>query len=150
MKKNNKAFKYVGTVEVFIKRVEVFSFSNSLCPFYTLETPNGDMVFGGAIGGRLSEIENPILESKIFSGPFVNDFSHFFEIGESLYPYETAKIVHKVVADTGIMEPQSVLIDIYGNGGEYNRYALRRSKFLGERADNGKFGYVFDLSELEI
>lgn len=150
MKNNNKKFKYVGSVETFIKRVEVFSFSNCFCPFYTIETPVGDRVFGGAIGGsRLSEMEDPIFESRIFSGPFVNDFAYYFEKGESLYSYETAKIMHKVVADTGIMKPQRVLIDIFGNGGDYMKYALGGSRFLLEKNTDGQIGLMLDSVEIE-
>ena len=142
--KKNKEFKYAGSIETYIKRVEVFSFSNSFCPFYTITTKQGDKVIGGAIGGRLSEIEDPLFEARIFSGPFVNDFAHLFECGESLYNYETAKATHKVVADTGEMEPQRVLIDIYGNGGDYNKYALGGSLFMLHRTADGNIGLALD------
>lgn len=140
----NKEFKYAGSVETYIKRVEVFSFSNSFCPFYTITTKQGDVVIGGAIGGRLSEIEDPLFEARIFNGSFVNDFAYLFEWGESLYDYETAKATHKVVADTGEMEPQRVLIDLYGNGGDYNKYALGGSLFLVNRDDKGTISLAID------
>ena len=144
-----ETFFYVDSVETYLKRIEIFSISNRSCPFYTLTGKNGDIVIGGARGGRLSEMEDPIFEARIFNGLFLADFVFSFEHGRPSCSYETAKAkADKVVADTGMMEPQRVLIDLYYDGKNII-YALGGSSYLLNRKKDGTIGFVLDAVEAE-
>lgn len=152
-KEKNENYKYVGSVELYLKRIEVFSFSNLMCPFYTIQALDGqDYTFGGAVGKSLREMENPIedsiFESRIFSGPFVNDIYWLFTQGESLNDYSVALLHHKI-ADTGFFkQPARVLIDVFSNGKD-SKYALGGSTYMLERDKDGKIGIRMDGIEMQ-
>lgn len=138
--------KYVASMELKLNRIEVYSFSKSSCPYYTITLPDGKIVtIGGALtGNRLSEIENPIFEARDFSH-FVPNIHYYMETGKALYPYETARFIHRVVADTGwFKEPARVLIDLYDNG----QIGLGASNYFYLKTDNGKFSLHFDEVQL--
>ena len=139
--------KYVASMEVKLNRIEVYSFSNSSCPYYTITLSDGRIVtIGGALtGSRLSEVEYPIFEARDFSH-FVPNIHYYMETGKSLYPYETAQLIHRVVADTGwFKEPARVLIDLYDNG----QIGLGASNYFYLKTNDGKLSLHFDEVQLK-
>ena len=143
--KNNNAPKYVGSIEVKLNRIEVFSFSNSSCPFYTITFSDGKIVtIGGAISGGLSRIDDLIFDARDFHC-FASNVAWYIEKGESLTDYEFAKSAHRVVADTGWFEkPARVLIDLYDNG----QVGLGASDCLYLKDKDGKIGIHIDEVQL--
>ena len=146
MKKKDN-FKYDGSVELKVKRIQVFSFSKLAVPFYWVEDVGGYIhQYGGSIIGRLDEIEDPILAARE-ERSFINNMAHPFEKGESLTSYEFATATHKMVADSGIFDGR-VLVDVFINSKGERRYCVGGSDFIYRKVGD-KYALLLDGVELE-
>jgi len=146
MSKENKNFKYYDSIELAIVRIEIFSFSNSASPFYWIKKPDGEIIkCGGSLIGSLKDIDDPLFAAREES-IFIQNIAFPLEnYGKSLYNYDTAKTIHRIVADSGMFEGRA-LIDIYTDGKDF-KYCVGGSNFI-YRKDGDKIGLIFDEVEL--
>ena len=145
MTKND--FNYVGSAELKVVRIQVFSFSKLAVPFYWVEGADGVVKqYGGAVIGRLAEMEDPIFEARE-ERSFITNIAYSFEEGESLTSYEYASEMHKMVADSGMFDGR-VLVDIFQNKKGEQKYCVGGSDFI-YRKDGDKYALLLEGVEIE-
>lgn len=137
---------YIGSTELRLNRIEVFSFSGGAVPFYHITFFNGDesIVVGGTFTTMRvadNKPEDLVFESRN-SNYFLIDLFHYFAEGKSLTDYNFAKRMKKKVADSGKIDSR-VLVDLYGND-EVLNFALGASDYLYIKDEDGKIGLMFD------
>ena len=145
MKKDE--FKYIGSIESKVVRIQVFSFSKLAVPFYWMEGADGEVrKFGGSVIGRLAEMEDPIFEAKEESA-FIYNIAYPLEKGESILEYEYATAYHSIVADSGEIDGR-VLIDVFVNKKGECKYCVGGSNIIYRKKGEG-IQLLIDEVELE-
>ena len=130
---------YVCSFEIKVKRIEIYSFSKLAVPYYWVQTKKGVEVFGGAIIGRLQDMDDPILEARLDSNFICNVCGM-----HSNYDYAVANKTK--VADSGEFDGR-VLVDVYQTS-KGHRYAVGGSNFVYGKSDDGKT--ILYLDEIEL
>ena len=131
---------YVCSFEIKVKRIEIYSFSKLAVPYYWVQTKDGVKVLGGAIIGRLQDIDDPILEARLDTNFIWNVCGGM----DSNYDYAVANKTK--VADSGEFDGR-VLVDVYQTSTGH-RYAVGGSNFVYGKSDDGKT--ILYLDEIEL
>ena len=140
--KTANTFKYVGSCELTINRIEVFSCSRSAVPFYHFTNPDNErFVVGGIRLGQLDEMKDVMFEARLannFLLPLANSMTD---------SYEWTKAVHQKVADSGEITGR-VMLDLFEDENGIGAFQLGASDILYLKGEDG--GIKLCLDEVEV